>query len=81
MRVFVAALVASFGIAFFAAAALVWDRRRELAEVLPGRRSRGEVAGAPVTPPPWLSPIALVLYALVLGALLIFGSCLGLFWV
>ena len=76
MRVFVAAMVASFGVAMFAAAALVWDRRRELAPRLPGRRYPD---GSPASPlARWTSAPLLVGYALLLGGVLIFGSCLGL---
>lgn len=79
MQFFVVVLVASFGVASFAAAALVWDRRRELAPRLPGRRHPD---GSPASPlARWLSPPLLVLYTLLIGFVLIFGSCLGMFLV
>lgn len=79
MRVFVAAMVASFGVALFAAAALVWDRRREVAPRLPGRRHPD---GSPASSlARWTSPPLVVGYSLLLGVILVFGSCLGLFLV
>lgn len=59
MRLFVAAMVAAFGIAGYAAAALLWDRRHQL------RLAAGPIVG-------W------VVGLLVLGTLLVAGSCVGL---
>jgi hypothetical protein len=46
MRIFVSALVAAFGIALFAVAALVWDRRAEIVR-RSIRGSAGASAGRP----------------------------------
>ncbi|GAA3203543.1 hypothetical protein ACFO1B_07715 [Dactylosporangium siamense] len=57
MRIFIAAMVAAFGIGAFAAAALVWDRRRHW------RLSGGATTG-------WVSGLLFVGLALVVGSCL-----------
>jgi hypothetical protein len=57
MRIFIAAMVAAFGIGAFAAAALVWDRRRHW------RLTGGATAG-------WVSGLLFVGLALVVGSCL-----------
>ncbi|MET7417429.1 hypothetical protein [Dactylosporangium sp. NPDC005555] len=57
MRIFIAAMVAAFGIGAFAAAALVWDRRRHW------RLTGGATAG-------WVSGLVFVGLALVVGSCL-----------
>jgi hypothetical protein len=57
MQIFIAAMVAAFGIGAFAAAALVWDRRRHW------RLSGGATAG-------WVSGLLFVGLALVVGSCL-----------
>ena len=57
MRIFIAAMVAAFGIGAFAAAALVWDRRRHWR--LTGRATAG-----------WVSGLLFVGLALVVGSCL-----------
>ncbi|MDG6108230.1 hypothetical protein Daura_46000 [Dactylosporangium aurantiacum] len=57
MRIFIAAMVAAIGIGAFAAAALVWDRRRHW------RLTGGATAG-------WVSGLLFVGLALVVGSCL-----------
>ncbi len=80
MQVFVAAFVASLGIGLYAVAALVWDRRHQLAELFPGARNAAGTPGTGATGSNRrLAPHAIVLGAVVLGTIMIFGSCMGLF--
>jgi hypothetical protein len=60
IRLFLAALVAAFGVGFYAVAALFWDRRRQV-PLATGPRS------------------AIVAMFLVIGTILVVGSCAGLF--
>jgi hypothetical protein len=57
MQIFIAAMVAAIGIGAFAAAALVWDRRRHW------RLTGGQTAG-------WVSGLLFVGVALVVGSCL-----------
>lgn len=75
MRFFVAAMVASIGVGLYAIAALVWDRRRQLVDLSPGPRVPASVAAGLRRP---LVLHGVILGAVLLGTLLIFGSCLGL---
>ena len=77
MRVFVAAMVAVLGIGMFAVAALVWDRRRQLAGVLGAVGSRGAQQSGQPGSRRYLPSIA-VLSLLLLGMIMLIGSCAGL---
>jgi hypothetical protein len=69
MRVFVAAMVAVFGIGMFAIAALAWDRRRQLSS---GNQA---VAGSNRR----YLPHMIVLGCVLLGVIMVIGACAGLF--
>lgn len=75
MRFFVAAMVASIGVGMYAFAALVWDRRRQLVDMNPNPRVPAAVAAGMRRR---LVLHAVVAGAVLLGTLLIFGSCFGL---
>ncbi|MBT8226847.1 MAG: hypothetical protein HKP61_16180 [Dactylosporangium sp.] len=82
MHFFVYAMVAGFGVAMFAVAALVWDRRRELQILVGGRATaegataEGAAAGA-ANPNKRYVPHAVVVGSIVLGMALLIGSCAG----
>ena len=87
MRIFVAAMVAVFGVAMFAVAALVWDRRRQLVGTpdQPGVLLRIGAPRGASGPPDESSPggrrylpHVVVLGVTLLGIVMIVGSCAGL---
>jgi uncharacterized membrane protein YdjX (TVP38/TMEM64 family) len=78
MRFFIALVVFAIGVGLYAAAALVFDRRRTLRVWLNDRRARNAPAGGLVQVVT-ATPLALVVAGcLVVGTILVFGSCAGL---
>jgi hypothetical protein len=78
MRFFIALVVFTIGVGLYAVAALVFDRRRALRGWLNARRARSAPAGGAV-PVVTTTPLALVVAGcLLVGTLLVFGSCAGL---
>lgn len=79
MRVFVVAMVSALGLALYALAALVWDRRQRLPHLLaPGHR-RWWVPRWFVDRRDWFYlPHLIVLAAVLIATALLCGSCLGL---
>jgi hypothetical protein len=89
MRFFIALVVFAFGVALYAAAALLFDRRRVLRGWHAARRAQaaGEaseaaeaISRAPMTvrAVSTFPPSATILGCLVAGTLLVLGSCTGL---
>jgi hypothetical protein len=76
MRVFVAAMVAAFGVGGYALAALLWDRRHQLRRWL-ARKQRPAAGGQPREAPGTPVYVA-VLGSFLLGTALMVGSCIGL---
>ena len=74
IRVFIAAVVAAFGLAFYAAATLLWDRRNVFRRWL-GRRKTSAETAPPAGPGALAAAIGVLL---VVGTGLILGSCIGL---
>jgi hypothetical protein len=82
MRFFIALVVFAIGLGLYAAAALMFDRRRLLIARSAARRARaaGAVDAGVVTGPPVANPMPVYLTitgCLVLGTLLMVGSCAG----
>jgi hypothetical protein len=78
MRFFIALVVFAIGVGLYAAAALVFDRRRVLRAWLNDRRARNTPGGSSVQVVT-STPLALVVAGcLVVGTILVFGSCAGL---
>jgi hypothetical protein len=77
MRVFVAGMVAAFGVAGYAVAALLWDRRVMLRRWL-ARRQRAAEPGGPAGDAPAAPVYAAVLASFLIGTALMVGSCIGL---
>jgi len=78
MRFFIALVVFAIGVGLYAAAALVFDRRRVLRAWLTDRRARGAPAGSSIQVVT-STPLALVVAGcVVVGTILVFGSCAGL---
>jgi hypothetical protein len=80
MRFFLAISVASVGLGCYAVAALLFDRRRQVAGWLQRRRTAAAGASAPgaaaaVQPSSVYLPI---LGGVLLGTLLLVGACMGL---
>ncbi len=71
MRFFAALAVAALGIGCYAAAAVLWDRRAAFRAWLGRRRKAAEPAGRGAV-------TGGVLGSLLLGTVLILGSCVGL---
>jgi hypothetical protein len=81
MRFFVALSVASLGLGCYAVAALLYDRRRHVALWLHRRRTATTAAasaGAAAADAPQAMAYLPILGCVVLGTLLVVGSCLGL---
>jgi hypothetical protein len=77
MRIFVAAMVAAFGVAGYAVAALLWDRRRQLRRWLGRRQAPPNATGRPPEAP--AGPVyGAVLASFLIGTVLLVGSCIGL---
>jgi hypothetical protein len=78
MRFFIALVVFAVGVGLYAAAALAFDRRRQLRGWLNARRARNTPAGGAVQVVT-ATPLALAIAGcLVVGTVLVFGSCAGL---
>jgi hypothetical protein len=80
MRFFIALMVFSVGVGLYAAAALLFDRRRVLRGWQAARRSRTMGAGGPVTVQSINTmPLYLTIVGCLLGGtLLMVGACAGL---
>ena len=84
LRVFVALTVFAVGVGLFAVAAILFDRRRALRQWMAARRVRAAARTTPgggVETVPAVSTLPLVgviLSCLLLGTVLVFGSCAGL---
>ncbi len=78
MRIFFALVVFAFGVGLYAAAALLFDRRRVLRRWQAARRARTTGQGSVVAQSINAVPIYLVIAGcLILGTLLMLGSCAG----
>jgi len=81
MRFFIAVAVAALGIGCYAAAALTYDRRRQVGAWLQRRRAAPSAAGrgtvAVEAAPPGVL-YAVILGLLAFGTMLLVGSCFGL---
>lgn len=71
---FIAAVVAAFGLVFYAAATLLWDRRNTFRRWL-GRRSKSAEPARPAGPGLLVVGLGALL---IIGTALIVGSCMGL---
>jgi hypothetical protein len=80
MRFFIALMVFSVGVGLYAAAALLFDRRRVLRGWQAARRARTMGAGAPMTAQSVnVTPLYLTIAGCLLGGtLLMVGACAGL---
>jgi hypothetical protein len=83
MRFFIALVVFAVGLGLYAAAALLFDRRRTVRGWLASRQSRGASraarGGVTTAPAVTTTPVYLAIAGcLVVGTLLVFGSCAGL---
>ena len=80
MRFYVALVIFAVGVGLWAAAALLFDRRRQVLHRQAIRRARAAGGGQVVTAEPGVSRVPLYLTitgCLVLGAVLMLGSCAG----
>jgi hypothetical protein len=80
MRFFAAMTVATLGIGCYAVAALLYDRRRQLAGWRDRRRAPAPAtaAGPPSGTDPASSVYLFILASVVVGSALLVGACVGL---
>jgi hypothetical protein len=84
LRVFIALTTFAVGMGLFAVAAILFDRRRALRQWMAARRVRAAARANPgggvgtVPAVTTLPLVGIILGCLLLGTILVFGSCAGL---